>query len=200
MRAQKDRHRTQLHKEHTHPRTLNWCCCCCWAGEGQTAVGSILHVASDRCDRVALKLGARTHLLLLPLFFSCCCRSSALLLRLLPLPNAPWGHFWYILFLLFVYFFSTCTKHLPSIFADTFYTQSTFSLPPLCLFWQFVQLLVVVIFALDVYLSVYAALLFPPFNGLFCLPTSTLADWLRQESLFVGINLISFLLLLVYLL
>lgn len=139
MRAQKDRHRTQLHKGHTytHPRTLN-CCCCCWAGEGQTAVGSILHVASDRCDRVALKLGARTHLLLLPLFFSCCPSSAAapilmlLLLRLLlllPLPNAPWGHFWYILFFSFLYIFSTCTKHLPSIFADTFYTVSTFSHP-----------------------------------------------------------------------
>lgn len=67
-------------------------------------------------------------------------------------------------FSLLVYVFLTCTKHLPSIFADTFYTQSTFSIrpPPLSLFCQFVQLLVVVSFALDVYLSVYVALLFPP--------------------------------------
>lgn len=150
-------HTHTLSHRHTHPPTLN----CCWAGEGQTAVGSILHVASDRCDRVALKLGARTHLLLLPLFFSsfAAAPSSSGAAS----AKCALGTFLEYSFSLFVYVFLTCTKHLPSIFADTFYTQSTFSLrpPPLSLFCQFVQLLVVVSFALDVYLNVYVALLFP---------------------------------------
>lgn len=55
--------------------------------------------------------------------------------RLQPLPNAPWGTFLVFSFSLYFFLvFSTCTKHLPSIFADTFYIILS---SPLCLFWQF---------------------------------------------------------------
>lgn len=132
MRAQKDRRDT-----HTHPRTLT--------REGQTAVGSILRVASDRCDRFALKLGARTRPLPLPL-------QPLLLLPFCSLcqmrPGGIFGIFFFssLSFSLFFFvFFSTCTKHLPSIFADTFYIV----LSPLPLLTCFGSFLVVISFSLS---------------------------------------------------
>lgn len=148
MRAQKDRRDTHT-VTHTHPRTLT--------REGQTAVGSILHVASDRCDRFALKLGARTRPLSLPL-------QPLLLLPFCSLcqmrPGGIFGIFFFssLSFSLFFsfFFFSTCTKHLPSIFVDTFYIV----LSPLPLSTCFGSFLVVISFSFS-----------PRFNGLFCEPS-----------------------------
>lgn len=94
--------------------------------------------------------------------------AAAFLLQ--PLPNAPWGHFWYILFLVSLFFslfssffFSTCTKHLPSIFADTFYIV----LSPLPLSTCFGSFLVVISFSLSPVLMAYSA-------------SQVNADWLGQ--------------------
>lgn len=135
---------------HTHPRTLT--------REGQTAVGSILHVASDRCDRFALKLGARTRPPSSPSLCShCCCFPSAASAKCALGAFLVYSFSRLSLFFSFFFvFFSTCTKHLPSIFADTFYIV----LSPLPLSTCFGSFLVVISFSLS-----------PRFNGLFCEPS-----------------------------
>lgn len=127
---------------------------------------------------------------LLP-FFSCCPYSDAS-----PSPSSSaasakcaLGTFLVYSFFLFLYIFSTCTKHLPSIFADTFYTVSTFSLPlsPLLVLAVCSATTRSCCFICSRCLSECVRCpSLNTFNGLFCQANSTLTDWLRQESLFVG--------------